>query len=183
MEIPTGWAVSIIIGQIETQLKPLIGLKLSIARRAADMRIFHFGQIKTVEDGTIGEYALHVQCPWRIEGPQGIVTGRSDLWEPTEADADFDWDSWDYEKDGNLQDKLIGSLLGEYDPQTKSYITNSNKFVVEDVQVDRYGGVSIALSGGYRIAIFPAGSRAEDWRIFCPESDAPHFVVVGGRIE
>ena len=82
------------------------------------MRIFHFGQIKTVKDGTIGEYALHVQCPWRIEGPQGIVTGRSDLWEPTEADADFDWDSWDYEKDGNLQDKLIGSLLGEYDPQT-----------------------------------------------------------------
>jgi hypothetical protein len=172
-----------ITNQIETYLKPLIGLKLSIARRAADMRIFHFGQIRPVENGTAGEYALHIQCPWRIEGPQGIVTGRSDLWEPIESHENIDWDSWDYENDGNLQDKLIGALLGEYDPQTDSYVNNSNQFVVEDVQADKYGGFSIALSTGYRIAIFPAGSRAEDWRIFCPESDALHFVVVGGKIE
>jgi hypothetical protein len=68
--------------KILSHLQPLIGLQLTIARRGADMRGFHFGPIRVVEGGTVGDYALHVQCPWRIEGSQGIVTGRSDLWEP-----------------------------------------------------------------------------------------------------
>ena len=69
--------------QVLTHLRLLVGLKLSVARRAADLRNFQFGPMRAVEGGTLGEWALHVQCPWRIEGPDGnIVTGRSDLWEP-----------------------------------------------------------------------------------------------------
>src|SRR5687768_8413097 len=92
--------------QVLTHLLPLVGLKLCIARRAADLRNFQFGQVPAVEGGTVGEWALHVQCPWRIEGPDGrVVTGRSDLWQPvSENRAGFNWDTWDYEKDGNLQD-------------------------------------------------------------------------------
>ena len=60
----------------------LLGLRLSIVRRAADMLVLHFGDIRTHSSGTgtIGAYALHVQCPWRFDGPMETVTGRDDLW-------------------------------------------------------------------------------------------------------
>lgn len=175
--------VNTISDEIIAQLRPLVGLKLSIARRAADMRIFHFGPIQAAENGTVGEYALHIQCPWRIEGPQGIVTGSCDLCEPGEINGDIDWDTWDYEKNENLQDRLIGNLLSNYDPQTRSFINENDKLVVEAVSADIYGGAAIMLSGGYRLVLFTAGTRGEDWRIFSPKTSEPHFVIVGGRIE
>ncbi len=168
--------------EIVVHLKPLIGLKLSIARRAADLRSFHFGQIRSIEGGTVGEFALHIQCPWRLQDPHGIVTGRSDLWEPSEDNKEVDLDSWDYDRDENLQDKLIGALLGSYDPQTRSFVNDTERLVVQEVYADSYGGVEIVLSGGYRLVLFPAGTRGEDWRIFRPEADEPHFVIAGGKI-
>jgi hypothetical protein len=77
--------------EILKHLKPLIGLKLSIARRAASLSNFQFGPVRAVDGGTLGEYALHVDCPWRIERPHGIMTGWLDLWEPAEETPDFDW--------------------------------------------------------------------------------------------
>jgi hypothetical protein len=61
-----------------TAFDVLIGLRLGIVRRAADMVVVHFGDIRPHPsgDGTIGDYALHVQCPWRFDGPLGTVTGR-----------------------------------------------------------------------------------------------------------
>jgi hypothetical protein len=174
--------VDTVVAAIIAQLKPLVGLKLSIARRAADMRIFHFGPIRTVENGTVGDYALHIQCPWRIEGPQGIVTGRWDLWEFAEDSGNIDWGTWDYAKDENLQDRLVGLFLGNYDPQTRSYINESDGLVVEAVSGDRYGGATIALSGGYRLVLFPTGTKSEDWRLFRPETKEPRLVIAGGRI-
>jgi hypothetical protein len=172
-----------IADQIASQLQPLVGLKLSIARRGADMRSFHFGPIKRVKNGTVGDYALHIQCPWRLEGQNGIVTGRSDLWEPAETTSDVDWDNWNYEKDGNLQDNRLGSVLGGYDPDTRSLMNNSNLLVVENIYTDNYAGVTLILSGGYRLVIFPAGSRGEDWRLLGPANKGHHFVISGGKIE
>ena len=59
----------------------LIGLRLSIVRRAADMLVLHFGTIRPHPSGkgTAADYALHVQCPWRMDSPKGTVTGRDDL--------------------------------------------------------------------------------------------------------
>ena len=163
--------MSSVADQILKHLQPLVGLKLSIARRAADLRSFHFGMIRQVENGTAGEYSLHIQCPWRIDGPEGIVTGRMDLWEPVEIGYDrddFDWDSWDYEMGENIQDYQIGNLLGSYDAQTNSHVNETRHLVVQDIQTDDYGGATIVLSGGYRLILFPAGSKGEDWRIFRP---------------
>jgi hypothetical protein len=147
------------------------------------MRGFHFGQVRKIEKGTVGEYALHIQCPWRIEGPQGIVTGRSDLWKPAEDSPEVDWETWDYEENENLQDKLIAEWLQAYDPQTRSFVNETDRLVVETVQGDAYGGATIALSGGFRLILFPAGTEGEDWRIFRPGYDEPHFVITGGTIE
>ncbi len=101
------------------------------------MRVLHFGRIRKVEKGTVGEYALDIQCPWRIEGPEGIVTRRSDLWEAAEDPPDIDWETWDYEENENLQDRRIGEMLKGYDPDTRSFVNATGWFVVEAVQGDR----------------------------------------------
>ena len=183
--------MGLIATQILTHLKPLIGLKVSLARRAAEMRNFQFGEISVVEGGltkysktgTVGDFALHIQCPWRIDGPGGIVTGQSDLWKPADSDAKVDWDAWDYDKDANLQDARIAALLGGEDPVTGSPLNVSDQLVVEAVDANDFGGATICLSGDYRLVIFPAGTRGEDWRMFRPKRDEPHFVVSGGKIE
>lgn len=76
----------------------LIGLPLVLSHRAADMEMFQFGRITTVEtrDNTrsIGQMSLHIQCPWRIEHKGQILVGSADLRYPrTGVDIDkFDWD-------------------------------------------------------------------------------------------
>ncbi len=166
---------------IEETLHPLRGLRLSIARRAADMRGFHFGEIKPTPRGTSGVYVLHIQCAWRIDGSDGIVTGSSDLWRPAEKGPEFDWDTWHYEKSENLQDQKIGLLLQDYDATTRSYVNTTSLLVVEDIKADCCGDVTITLSGGYRLRLFPDCSVEENWRLFKADSSDPHFVIEGGN--
>src|SRR5688572_12945152 len=163
---------------IEERLSSLVGLPLSIARRGADMAIFHFGRIRKVDRGTVGDCALHVQCAWRVEGPEGIVTGRTDLWRPSDAVSErpgFDIKKWNYE-DGNLRDERIREWLGGYDPETRSPVSETGNLVVTAVSGDSFGGAAIELSGGYRLVIWPAGIEGEMWRLFAPDDDE-HFVV------
>ena len=164
--------------RVQRHLTPLVGLRLAIARLAADMRVLHFGEVRAGAGGTVGDIALHIQCPWRIEGPKGVVTGRSDLWTPSPAartKPDFDWDKWTYD-DGNLQDEKIARLLGGYDPITRSHVNLTGKLKVLAVLAERLGGASISLSGGFQLVIWPAGASGEHWRIFRPEARR-HFVV------
>jgi len=162
-------------------LAHLVGQELSVVRRAADMLGLGFGRVTQRGASHHGEYVLHVQCPWRLEGPQGIVTGRTDLWEPAEPGAGFDPDTWDYEQ-GNLQDRRIGELFGNEVSGKGAQAKDGRRLVVENVEADDFGGVVLSLSGGYRVVIFPAGSTGEDWRLFRTASSW-HLVVSGGRIE
>jgi len=151
-------------------LSRIIGLPLTASRRAADMRTFQFGQLRPVDRGSVGDFALHVQCPWRIEGPDGIVTGRLDLWEPVEDNAPYD-KNWDHEKSPNLQDALVKQWLAE------------NELVVTNVDADEFGGAAISFRQGFVLRLFPAGTRGEDWRSFQPTSGARHLVISGGAVE
>lgn len=142
-------------------LQVLIGLPLRVARRACDMRGFHFGQINR----DMGEYALHLLCSWRIEGPDEIITGHRDLWSP-KRDEDWD-DDWDYEVNENLQDWKIGQLLT--DRENKSFYNHSDdKLIVESVDIHAFGDLVISLKGGYRIVTFLNHSRGESWLFFAP---------------
>jgi hypothetical protein len=137
------------------------------------MRTLQFGALREIERGSVGEFALHIQCPWRIEGPEGIVTGRLDLFEPVERGPDFNFESWDYEKSPNLQDSQFNQLLARH----------AESLVVQSVDADEYGGAAITFGGGFVLRMFPAGTRGEDWRFFRPKTDAPHFVISEGEIE
>jgi hypothetical protein len=158
--------------QVVTTLSQIIGLPLTAARRAADMRTFQFGTLRPVERGSVGDFALHVQCPWRIEGPNGIITGRLDLWEPVEDNIPCD-DKWDYEESPNLQDARLERWLAEQEGSP----------VVTSVDADEYGGASISFGQGFVLRMFPAGTRGEDWRLFRPKTAGPHLVIRGGAVE
>ena len=63
----------------------LIGKAMWTCRRASDMAMFHVGSRRHVrtfkgEPAEIGEYALHVQCPWRIVRNDSIVVASGDLY-------------------------------------------------------------------------------------------------------
>jgi tetratricopeptide (TPR) repeat protein len=161
--------------QVETALAPLIGLQLSIARRAANMRNFQFGTVRPYQGGTIGDYALHIQGAWRLENDKEILTGSADLWE-------WKYDErrpahWNYHQDGNLQDAILQKTLQGYDPATKSTVNTTHLFVVERIEATKYGDAFLHLSGGYRLILFPTSGYTEAWRLFKPDTDAPHFVV------
>ncbi len=92
-------------------LDVLIGLRLSIVRRAAQMLVLHFGDIRAHSSGkgTVGAYALHVQGPWRFDGPIETITGRDDLWEY--AGPGRPPPNWSYEDGLSLQDQRLDNFL------------------------------------------------------------------------
>nr|WP_172690941.1 hypothetical protein [Agrobacterium tomkonis]ASK47364.1 hypothetical protein [Agrobacterium tomkonis] len=166
--------------RLESCLQVLVGLPLSIARDVAGMKVFHFGKVVSHPSGrgTVGSYALHVQCPWRFVDEKTIVTGTSDRFvEPTEGAELNDDDP----KSGNLQLIKIASLLKGYDAETKSFVNATKQLVVIAINTDNYGGADLWLSGGYRLQIFPDGSLGEDWRFV--ELQGRHVVIEGGQIQ
>ena len=169
---------------VRHELQHLIGLKLSRMALAADMRTIQFGNTEARMGwggGVVGEYGLHVQCPWRLENDTGIVTGNDDLYVPSKR-GDQLVESFDWEKGGSLQDEALRDLLGGYDPDTKQIVNSTNLLTVDAVQTDVAGGFCLSLSGGYRFLVFVNGTNREAWRLFKPSKDGTksnekHFVV------
>jgi hypothetical protein len=159
--------------QVIAALSQIIGLPLTAARRATDMRTLQFGTLRPIDRGSVGDFALHIQCPWRIEGPDGIITGRLDLWEPVERGPEFDEENWGYDTSPNLQDYQFDQWLAR----------QGSSLVVEGVDADEFGGAAITFGQGFVLRLFPAGTRGEDWRLFRPKTDVPHFVVSGGIVD
>jgi hypothetical protein len=101
--------------KIEGAVRVLVGLPLWALGRAADLAWFEFGDRRTVKslrngaEKQVGDYALHVQCAWRITQRDDIVTGRGDIFcAPTETSEpmapDFDWEK------GNRFDRIVEQL-------------------------------------------------------------------------
>jgi hypothetical protein len=144
--------------------------------RAAAMRTIQFGAVRDYKSGCVGEYALHIQCPWRLENYTGIITGSDDLYRPFDENKELN-DDFDWEHDDNLQDHLLRQLLNGYDERTRQIVNSTSLLVVGAVEADLTGGFCLKLSGGYRLVVFPTGTRDEAWRIFRPGSEEEHFVV------
>ena len=145
--------------EIDSALRRLIGLRMTLARNAGDMKVLHFGEVRPhPKRGTMGEYALHIQCPWRLVTAERIVTGSTDT-EPS------------------LQDRRFLDLFGG-DPETRSHENRTPWLVVEGVRGDPLGGAKVHLSGGYSLEILPVGTNEadddENWRLLKPYGE--HFV-------
>lgn len=168
--------------EIELALQPLVGLKLARMALAADMRTIAFGTTRARPGGgVIGEFALHIQCPWRIENREGLITGSDDLHVAYEASSGLGHE-FDYEKGVSAQEQILRELLKGYDEKTRQIVNSTGQLAVEHIEADVSGGFSLSLSEGYRLSVFPDGSRREAWRFFVPSDDprehhGRHFVI------
>ncbi len=136
--------------QVLAALAQLVELPLTAMRRAADMRTLSFGKLRAVPGGSVGKFALHIQCPWRIESPAGIVTGRTDLWEPVETGEEVDYENWDYETSPNVQDVKVEEWLTEY----------RRFLIVRRIEADDYGGAEIHFEKDLPCGCFLPAFRA-----------------------
>jgi hypothetical protein len=160
---------------VMSKLTSLVGLRLCIARDAAGMKNFQFGEIRPHPwgKGTVGDFALHVQCPWRLVTTAQVLTGSADYYESVVEGEEVNLDD---HQSGNLQRKRLQVLFQTYDAQTRSLINQSDSLTVISLHADRFGGLDLELSGGVRLQVFPDGSRGENWRFFSPGNDEPHFI-------
>ena len=144
------------------------------------MATFDFGERKTVpalrgETREVGEYALHVQCAWRVTTQDRVIVGNRDLYYPADyRQGEEVSPSFDYEKDYNRRDKLLTSL----------FENGTREFVVREVQVGTAGSIHILLSEGVALELFPNDSLSDEhWRLFQPGKEDRHFVVTGKGVE
>lgn len=168
--------------QIEHTLKVLTGMPLWSIGRAGSLEWFHFGsQRRTVTSSSggtkiVGEYALHVECAWRIIGPGGIVVASRDRLYPAGNDPykdlmDFEWDK----PDANRCDERVSMFLDK---------RMNAPLIVEAVQADLVGSLRLVLSDGYALEVFPDDTvGGEYWRFFQPSMDTDHFVFTGHGFE
>lgn len=160
--------------KIQNALNVLVGLPMWSLGRAADLAWFEFGTHRNVrnhkgEEKEVGDYALHVQCPWRITSGDSIVVGRGDIFctpeesnEPTPAD--FDWQK------RNRFDRIVKQLFKQ----------GSRQFRVQAVEAGKAGTLAIALGEGHTLEIFPHDSESgEHWRFFKPYTEETHLVFSG----
>jgi hypothetical protein len=163
---------------IVSSLKALVGLQLSLMHHAGNMRGFHFGRIARSANGITGEFALHVQCPWRIESETAIVTGFHDWYVfaggPEGISDDPDWEP---ETGGSLQELRLRALFDCPIDESRTLINRTSALWVTGVAADVYGGCHIGLDNGLCIAVFPCASNGEHWRLFRVDDETSHFVV------
>jgi hypothetical protein len=142
---------------VEAYLAPLIGKPLWSCGRAADLLWLQFGSRHTLPTarGTtrdVGDYALHVQCAWRISCGHGLVTASER--EPSD-----------------VIDKQLSVFVGRYCPA-----------VVEAIAANEGGGFSLSLEGRCRFEVFPDGQPEEQWRLLQPGAQASHLGLVGSDL-
>ncbi|MBI3546087.1 MAG: hypothetical protein HY081_05780 [Gammaproteobacteria bacterium] len=111
----------------------------------------------------VGDYALHIQCAWRLARSNAVVVGFAD-YVAAEDEAE------------NVT-KIYNRLREEF----------SKSPIVKEIPFVRGGAFSLALEDGLYLEAFPSFS-AEDpnkefWRIFRPKWPSPHFVVTPAGVE
>jgi hypothetical protein len=159
--------------KIEQHLQHLIGLKLTSSSRAANMECLKFGDLllernSAGEEFQIGEYGLHLQCPWRITDESKILIGWLDLYEPIDENAEYD-ENFDWDRpNGNLRDSKIHELIKGKD------------LLVTFVVADNFGGFDLLFNGKMKLSVFPAYSKSDEysehWRLLS-RTPKYHFVV------
>ena len=166
--------------EIEQKLQQLVGYEFTRTTRAANMECLKFGVLyrddyKGIER-QVGEFGIHLQCPWRITKDNTLLIGSDDLVaqpdETAEYDENFEWDI----QGGNLRDVKLKSFL------------NSGKYIVKSVSADYFGGFELCFNDNVKLTSFPASTSkfvySEYWRLLDNRNeDSEHFVVNSYGIE
>ena len=156
---------------IQKALAPLIALPLRCIGRAADLLWVHFGEFREIPyrkggTRTVGDWALHVQCPWQFARPPSILIARSDCFYAADSSEPYDWDA----AGKSRFDGRAGPLNREFESSPPRVVA---------VAADSVGGFTLRFDSGHVLEVFPDDgtvSGSECWRIFRPGRDERHFV-------
>ncbi len=165
--------------EIEKATRVLVGTALWGHRRTADLSSFHFGgrrRVKTFHGdlADVGEFAINVQCPWRIVEYDRVLVGNGDLYYPPEARTDEPGAAFDWQHQTSRLDYLM----------TIFFQSGRREVNLLQVEVGAGGGLQIALDGACLLELFPNDSFSkEHWRLLKPGTEEPHFVVSGEGIK
>lgn len=161
------------IGEQMIQPQDLVDKNVYQIGRAAAMCWIHFGCPEEIElrGGTsvMGEFALDLDCPWRIRNRAGgIELGSADMFTPAsshEFDEDFDWD-------------VQGNNL--FDKKAKRLFPQSTQIAVIAAVLSRNCDLTITFSNGLILESFVnASSQQECWRLFRPKVLDGDLIVTG----
>jgi hypothetical protein len=173
--------------RIETTLGVLIGQPFWSIGRAADLTWLSFGRRRRVVapllrgskvirgSKIVGEFAIHLQCPWRLVVRREILVASGDIYAPPD-DSGARRRGWRWDKGPNRFDRRIREALPE---------TDAPLAVVRGVKADRFGGFRLRMSRQLTLEVFPANTEideyAEYWRFCRPSRRGRHFVVSHAR--
>ena len=159
------------------QPEALMGKNVYGIGRAAAMCWIHFGRPVEIESWgqkrIVGEFALDLDCPWRIKNSSGgIELGSADMFVPASGhtlDEDFDWD-------------IQGNNL--FDVKAKSLFPEGSRIMVTSAGLGSSYDLTITFSNGLCLESFVnASSREECWRLFRPGLEHGDLIVTGVGIE
>ena len=144
--------------EIERKLSVLVGLPFWNGGRVHNLLMLEFGQRREVAGisgpRAVRDYALHIECPWRIVGPLGIAVGSDDRGYPPDG-FKGSREQWDRENSESLWDSRLRALM-----------TTFTDNIVDAVQADTVGGIRLVLRNLHAIEVFPCSSREiEHWRL------------------
>jgi len=160
---------------INQALKQLIGLEFTRTTRAANMECLKFGILYQKDrkgiERQVGEFGLHLQCPWRFTKGNEIIVGNDDLTEQPDENAEYDENfNWDIQG-GNLRDVKLKLFL-----ETGNYKVTSAK-------ADEFGGFELLFTDNIKLTVFPALSSknqySEYWRMLDNRNTISNHFVVG----
>ena len=147
-----------------TALRVLSGLRLQKVGRAADMLCMHFGDLQTVtfrsgQLGEVGEWALHLQTPWRISVGSTLLVGARDIY--------TNWETGEVVEYLDIGDSRFDRLTDSLNQRLKNTAHYTKR-----IACDGLGGVRMAFDNDLFFDAFSNISHDhpeyELWRLFEP---------------
>ncbi|MDL2262451.1 hypothetical protein LJC11_02995 [Bacteroidales bacterium OttesenSCG-928-I21] len=160
---------------IKQTLQQLVGLEFTRTTRTANMECLKFGVLHRIDhkgiERQIGEFGLHLECPWRFTKKNIILVGNDDLFEQPDEKAEYDENfNWDIQG-GNLRDVKLDTFL------------KSAKYIVKSVNADNLGGFELKFNRNIKLSVFPTLSSkaeySEYWRLLDNKDENKNHFVVG----
>ncbi len=127
-----------------------------------------------VKESLKSKYALHIDGLFRISFNDKILLTQDDIFKPSVAIQDDDFDEETFQWDTKGHNKFDEEISNIFD-------LTKQTLLVKDIQVNKYGDLSINLSNDYDIDVFIDTSEAEEcWRFFeVGNNETPHLVITG----
>jgi hypothetical protein len=156
---------------VESVLAVLVGEPLVSIGRAVDMGTFGFGpeEPTTTRRGIermVAAYSLHLQCPFRMDGPTGPIFGGRDIYRSPTGER-LEGMAWDG-PDANFYEvtvKARGAIDGP-------------PLVCERIVADRSGSFTIHFTEDHVLHVFVPGAVQEEyWRFFRTGDLTSHVVI------